>query len=325
MLRSIPPIGTDGVGAWYSALSAGKESVCLNLKAQAHREAMYALLEQADVLVESFRPGVLARIGLDPEQLRARFPRLVICSITGFGQSGPLRDEPGHDLGFQALAGLLSLGKHRDGVMDLPGLQVADVGGGALTAALRIVAALLERERTGSGCWLDVSMTEGTLAMVAPQFAAAATAGIDPVAGGDVLTGGAAQYQVYACADGRAIAVAALEPKFWSALEGAVGHPVSRSFDALSTLFKQESAAHWAERLRGTCCEPVLTLSEVADHPAHVARGSIAGRGERARVAHPFEGGADTASRRVPGLGEHTDSVLREVGFDVTTLGQEES
>ncbi len=319
-LRFVPPLDQDGVGAWFGALHAGKESVALDLKQATHREALMALLGEADVLIESFRPGVLARLGLDPGELRARFPSLIICSITGYGQTGPMRDRPGHDLGFQALSGALSMATRRDGVMDLPGVQFADVGGGALTAALRVVSALLLRSRTGEGDWLDVSMVDGTLAMVAPHFAGAAAAGDDPVPGEEVLTGGSAQYRVYACSDGKALAVAPLEPKFWEALERAVGCAVEPDADHLAELFLTANRDEWADRLGAACCEPVLAFSEVASHPLFLERGMITGAGSKKRVSHPFQAGGEIAELPSPKLGEHTISALRAVGFDPERL-----
>ena len=319
-LRDMPPLDEKGVGVWFSALHAGKESVALNLKLPAHREAFLALLGEADVLVESFRPGVLDRLGLAPNELTAQFPSLVVCSITGFGQTGPLRNRPGHDLGFQALAGALSMAAHHEGVVDVPGVQVADVGGGALTAALRIVAALLQRAKTGRGDWLDVSMTEGTLAMMAPHLAGAVASERDPLPGGEVITGASAQYKVYQCRGGGQIAVAPLEPKFWSALTRALGREVRPDAAELAEIFKTADRDDWAERLGEACCEPVLAFSEVAEHPHFLERGAVSGTGSGKRVSQPFEGGADTALLPSPGLGEHTTEALLAVGFDPSRL-----
>ena len=319
-LRYAPPVDEDGDGAWFSALHAGKESVALNLKRASHRDAFLALLSDADVLIESFRPGVMARLGLEPEILRERFPSLVICSLTGFGQDGPHRDRPGHDLGFQALSGALSMAAQREGVIDVPGVQIADVGGGALTAALRILAALIQRTKTGQGDWLDVAMVEGTLAMVAPHFAASAVSGRVPEPGAEVLTGGSPRYQVYRCRDGGMLAVAPLEPKFWASLQAAVGHSVECDKDVLAELFMTADRDEWATRLADACCEPVLTFEEVGHHPHLVNRGAVAGAGTRKRVSHPFEGGAETALLASPSLGEHTIAALERVGFDPSRL-----
>jgi len=324
-LRFMPPLRQDGTGAWFSAIHAGKESVALNLKLPTHKEALLALLGEADVLLESFRPGVLARLGLDPEVLRERFPRLIICSITGFGQTGPRRDSPGHDLGFQALAGGLSLSAEHDGVVDVPGVQIADLAGGALTAALRISAALFARTKTGDGAWLDVSMTEGMMAMVGPALAGVAASGTLPGPGAEVLTGGSAKYRVYRCKDGRSLAVAPLEPKFWSAFCDAVGVAVEPDIEVLTALFATRSRDAWTELLSDACCEPVLSLDELAQEPQHLARSAVSGEGENIRVSHPFEGGAQTAQLPAPSMGQHTAEALRRVGFDPARLEEEPS
>ena len=208
----------------------------------------------------------------------------------------------------------------RDGIVDVPSVQVADVGGGALTAALRIVSALLERTRTGKGAWLDVAMVDGTLAMVAPHFAAAAVAGQAPAPGAEVLTGASPQYRVYRCRDGGMLAVAPLEPKFWAALQAAVGQPLAPDEDALEALFMTDDRDVWAERLADACCEPVLDFIEAGEHPHLVERGAVAGAGNGKRVSHPFVGGAETALLDSPSLGEHTTAALERVGFDPRRL-----
>jgi crotonobetainyl-CoA:carnitine CoA-transferase CaiB-like acyl-CoA transferase len=323
-LRYMAPLREDGMGAWFAALHSGKESVALNLKRSRHRDAFLALLDEADVLIESFRPGVLERLNIGPEWLRTQFPRLIVCSITGFGQTGPFKNRAGHDLGFQALSGGLSLAKRRDGVPDLPGLPMADIAGGALTAALRILGAIVARHSTGAGDWLDVSMTEGFMAALSPMVAGAAAASRNPIPGGEVLTGGSGRYRVYVCSDGGALAVAALEPKFWAALEAAVGRPVEDDDQTLATLFLTRPRDDWASRLGDACCEPLLELDELIHHPQHVFRSAISGEGEDIRVSHPFEGGSATAKRPAPRLGEHTQAALRRVGFDPDSLKDEE-
>jgi crotonobetainyl-CoA:carnitine CoA-transferase CaiB-like acyl-CoA transferase len=136
-MRFVPPTTTEGVSAWFHAVNAGKKSIALNLKSDSDRQTLLALLPHFDVLLESFRPGVMARLGLEPAELRERFPRLIIASVTGFGQDGPMRNAPGHDLGYRALGGTLSIGARDDaGLPGMPGLQVADIAGGSMTRDL---------------------------------------------------------------------------------------------------------------------------------------------------------------------------------------------
>ena len=319
-LRHMPPHRSDGFNAWFAAINAGKQSVALNLRRPSHQAALEALIAQADVLVESFRPGVMARLGMAPEALRDRYPRLVICSITGFGQDGPMAHLPGHDLGYMALGGLLSLGSRVDGLPEVPGVQLADIAGGALTAAMRISAALVGRASTGKGAWLDVSMTEAAMALLAPAVAQMAVEGRAPTPGAEPLTGGFAQYKLYRCSDGGVIAVAPLEPKFWGALCAAVGEELDPSEERLTALFRTRTRDEWADALGGACVNAMLELDELASHPLHQQRGTFTGEGENLRVVPPVECLPERATQPAPGLGEHTEAALRAVGYDPVQL-----
>lgn len=323
-LRYVAPFTASGDSVWFSAINAGKRSVALDLRSDAGRAALLALLEQADVLIEGFRPGVMARLGLDPEHLRGRFPRLVIASISGFGQDGPWRARPGHDLGYCALAGALSLAaRGSDGAPDVPGVQLADVAGGALTAAFAISAALFQRERTGAGDWLDLSMTDAVLPFLATALAEAAEASA-PTPGGGLLTGGSPIYGVYACQDDRLLAFAPIEPQFQAearaVLAEVTGAPVELERAALRHAFRQLPRDAWVERLGQACVEPVLELAEVLTHPLHRARGTIRGEGAQRRVAPPLAGPRDFVLQPAPALGQHTASALADVGYDASAL-----
>lgn len=317
-VRHVPPYDSRGLGLWFAALNGGKRSVALDLKRTSHRAALRALLAQADVLLEGFRPGVMARLGLDPAELVRSYPRLVVASLTGWGQTGPLADAPGHDLNYCGLAGALSLDARHEGVPDLPGLQVADLAGGALTAALAITAALYERERTGRGQWLDCAMLDGTLALVGHLVSAAAATGAGPAPGGETLTGAVASYGTYRAADGGLVALGALEPKFWAAFCAAVGADVPMEREAVAAVLARRARDEWASVGAGACLTPVLELHEVAAHPQIQARGLISGQGEQTRVRTPFPGAATPGP--APLLGEHTASALSAVGYDPSWL-----
>lgn len=294
-LRHVPP-ALGETGAWFAALNRGKRSVALDLKTTEGRDALLALLADADVLVESFRPGVLARLGLDPSELRQRFPTLVICSLTGWGQTGPWARLPGHDLGFLALAGMFGHDDPR-----VPRLQWGDLAAGGLCAALRVVDALLERARTGEGAWLDVAMLDGLVGVQQTQFAQLA-AGAPPDA---VLTGGNPVYGVYRCADGGWVTIAALEPPFLNALSRETQDV---SFEGLARLFASAPRDAWVARLGDACVVPVLFPEEVAAHPQVAARSLFTPGG----FVHPPTGPVDGP---VPGLGEHTAAELARVGY----------
>jgi alpha-methylacyl-CoA racemase len=315
-MRFVPPIDADGVGAWFHAVNAGKRSISLNLKEPADRETLLALLPDFDVLLESFRPGVMARLGLDPARLRQRFPRLIIASISGFGQDGPMRDAPGHDLGYRALAGSLSVGpRDDDGLPGMPGLQVADIAGGSMTGAMAIAAALYGRERTGEGDWLDISMTESVMALASLEIAATAVGGQRPAPGQTALTGGSPFYRLYRCADGGVIAFAALEPKFQQALCAAVGRQVEMSEHALAALFATRDRDEWASLLEDACVNPMLELDELAEHPQHRHRRSLVGEGAGLRVRPPFAGSEAMMRLPAPRPDDHTQEELVRAGL----------
>jgi len=291
-LRHWPPtLALDGEthGAWFAALNRGKLSVALDLRIEADRSRLHALLETADVLLESFRPGVLARLGLDPLVLRDRYPRLVIASLTGWGQAGPLSALPGHDIGFLSLAGMF--GHALPGV---PRLQWGDLAAGGLVAALRVVDAVARRQ----GAWLDIAMLDGLVGLQQTQFAQLA-AGAPP---DETLSGGIPIYNFYRCADGGFVSVGALEPRFMAPLAAATGGDLSR--EALSRLFASAPRDEWMSRLGDACAVPVLRPEEVATHPHVAGRGLFTPEG----LVHPPTG---PVSGKVPGLGEHQGLVGR--------------
>jgi crotonobetainyl-CoA:carnitine CoA-transferase CaiB-like acyl-CoA transferase len=272
--------------AWDAALGAGKESVACDLKAEP--ELARALCARADVVLEGFRPGVAARLGLGPADLPER---VVYCSITGFGEDGPHAARAGHDLNYLGWAGVLA-----DTAPELPPIQPADLAAGALQAALEVVAALLERERTGRGAYVVVSMTHGAHRLVAHRL------GGDPLP--RFLTGGIACYRVYGTADGRHLTVGALEPKFFARLCELIGRPelAERQFDAdgqealaaeLAAVFASRPLAAWLDLFdaEDVCAGPVATLAEAA-----------------AELGEPVSGAA-------PALGEHTAAWRRELGL----------
>jgi crotonobetainyl-CoA:carnitine CoA-transferase CaiB-like acyl-CoA transferase len=327
--RAMPP---GGAGEAFAALNRGKRSIVLNLKTPGAPQAARRLLQKMDVLVEGFRPGVLDRLGLGHEQLLADLPRLIVCAISGFGQTGPDRLRAGHDLGYQARSGLLGLGG-RDGAPAMPGGQVADFGG-AWVAVAGILAALLERGRTGRGRLVDVALAEAATSFLQLDLGAVARAAPSPVAGQGPLDGGLPSYGLYQTADGRWLALAALEPHFFAALCERLGlpdltaeaygggEPAERVRRTLAQTFASASLASWEERLADldACLEPVRRVDEVMADPQFLARDLFPAQG---LVANPLRL-APPVDRPAPGLGEHTRQVLTEAGLtpaEIDALG----
>ena len=292
----------------------------------ANAQVLDRLVGGADIVMESFRPGTARRIGLTADQLRARHPRLIHCAITGYGQSGPYADRPGHDLNYVSVSGLLAA--DRPDPSELPRMFMADVGGGAMTAAIAILAALVDRERHGAGSTLDVSMHESCLYWVMlPAVAELVDGGAE--ATGELPTFGRhACYNVYRTRDDQLVALGALEPKFWLAFCKAVGRSDlagrhltdERDQRALlleiRALFETKTRAEWLAALTGPdlCVTPVNLPADAFADPHVRARGSVTrGDGLRA-VRAPFTGGQVPSLAAAPALGAHTDEVLRGFG-----------
>jgi alpha-methylacyl-CoA racemase len=324
-------------GAFFAALNRNKRSIRIDLKHPEGREAFLALAADADVLLESFRPGVLDRLGFGHDVLLACNPGLVICPITGYGQEGPYRDRPGHDINYLAATGVLDLSGDA-GRPEQAGVQIADIGGGGLLAAFGVVTALRHRDRTGEGQVVDVSMAHGALAWLGP-LAADAVAGGTPRRGELALGGGVLCYRVYRCSDGW-VSLGALEPKFFAALCHAVERPdlVAHQFDPpgseahreLAAIFAAGSRADW-DRVAAEhdcCLEVVRTLEEALASDVVRDRGMVVHvdlpGGEPVEVLgcplRMSRTPPDHRRRRIPALGEHTDEVLAEAGVDAERI-----
>lgn len=321
-LRWYPPL-VEGTSAYFRALNRNKKSLTLNLKDPEGVGILRRLAETADVVLEGFRPGVADRLGVGYADLRAVNPRLVYCSLTGYGQTGPYRDRSGHDLNYMALAGALAqLRPASDAPPILPGLQVADIAG-AMYAAQAITMALFARERTGEGAFLDVAMLDAAMSWLPFTAARTFAEGKAPEPGQTELSGALARYGVYGTADGRAVALGALEDKFWRAFCAAAGHPEwmqERSEEvlkrALSAFFAEKTRDQWVSWAadQDLCLEPVLSFEEAIEQPQVRARGLVATDQLRAAVPYP---GVDAGPRTPPpGLGEHTEAILAELGID---------
>ncbi len=322
--------------ALFLALNRNKRSIRLDLKSDGGREVLLRLAREHDVLLESFRPGVLDRLGVGYERLKRENAGLVYCAITGYGQDGPKRDAAGHDQNYLALGGLLGLTGEAGGPPVQSAVQIADVGGGALMAAVGILAALRERERSGEGQVVDVSMFDGALAFLAMTAAQTLLDGAAPRRGLLPLSGLFACYRPYETRDGGWVACGALEPKFWQAWCRGVGRedlveqqfaaPGSDGVRAVEQVFRSRTRAEWeAFAADHDCCvEPVLELPEALDSELVRAREMVVELEQPGAAAPvkllglPIKLGrtpGDPARAPGPALGQHTDAVLAALGY----------
>jgi crotonobetainyl-CoA:carnitine CoA-transferase CaiB-like acyl-CoA transferase len=326
--------------ALFLSLNRGKRSVRVNLKSEPGRAVLLRLAREADVLLESFRPGVLDRLGVGYERLCEQNPALVYCAISGYGQDGPNRDRSGHDMNYLGLSGLLGMTGERDGPPVQAAGQIADLGGGALMAAVGILVALRERERSGRGQLVDCSMFDGALSWLAMVAAETFATGRAPRRGELGLAGRYICYRPYECADGY-VTLGALEPKFWQAWCEGVGRPdlIGNAFDrpgseshaAVAEVFKRRTREQWrAFASEHDCClEPVLELDETLASQLVAAREMVVGLAQPG-VKQPVKllgvpiklsrTPGDAARAPGPALGEHTDAVLAEVGFSESEI-----
>ncbi len=325
-MRHLPPMVGEHTAA-FSALNYGKRSLAINLKEAAGAELFLELSKKADILVESFRPGVMAAYGLDYETLSAANPGLIHCALTGYGSDGPLANAAGHDLNYLARAGVLEMLRQTDGSYALPGVQLADIGGGSWAGAIGILAALLERQQTGQGRFLDVSLTRSVMGLMAMEFPRRLND--DPDSWGQgLLSGSIPAYNIYETKDGRFMALSALEEKFWNIFCDVIDAPhlrgqglftgdgAAKVKEELATVFKDKTQAEWTEVFRGkdVCCEPIRTPEEAMADPG-VGEAGVQLGDVRALSTDVGVAGSAAESKEVPHLGGNAKEIFAE--FDV--------
>jgi alpha-methylacyl-CoA racemase len=315
----------------FHALNRGKRAVSIDLKNPAGRDAFVRMAGGADVVLESFRPGVMDRLGVGYERLREENPRLVYCAITGYGQDSAYAQRAGHDMNYLALAGLLGLTGERDGAPIQAAGQIADLGGGALMAAFGILAALRERDASGEGQFVDISMKDGALSWLAMDAARVLAGTAVPGRGETPLAGGLICYRPYRCADGW-VTFGALEPKFWQAWCHGVGRAdlAERQFEPVGSDVHREVEAVFMGRSRDEwrafndehdcCIEPVLALDEALEGAGDmvVHSGSERLLGTPVRLSRTP---ADPTRAAGPPRGADTDAVLTEAGLTPDEIG----
>lgn len=340
MVRFMPPFDGD-TSAWHALLNRNKRSLALDLKKPGAADVVKRLVAADggayDILLDQFRPGVLERLGVGYEALKAVNRRLIYCAVTGYGLTGPYKDRAGHDNNYLALSGVMSHSGRRGCGPPPLGVQVADIGGGSFGAVTGILAAVIHRQRTGEGQLVDVSMFDMAIAWHAHTVSSTLVAGEVPGRESWRLNGGS-YYDYYQTKDGRYLAVGCLEPKFWQGFCQAIDRPdlVEQGYsldldeqkqvkDEIRATLAERTLAEWTSLFAelDVCVEPVLTIPEMLEHPQTKARDIIVevprpGGGRQQQVGSPFKFSRSRATYRYAGVaaGEHTAEILAEAGLE---------
>ena len=338
--RAFAPIHKKESGS-FLLLNRNKKSLTLNLKADLGKEIFLKLVEKADVVIEGFRPGVMTRLALDYQRLAERNPRIIYCAISGYGQDGPYVEVSGHDINYMAQGGALQLFAERGRRPIVPGLSIADVGGGSLTAVFGILTALLARERTGRGQFVDVSMLDGAISWLTYHGADYLFAGTEPRGGERPFLGLAACYNVYTCADGRFLSLGIIEEHFWHRFCDLIDRPdlkdkqwpegkeAETQYEEVAACFASKSCDTWVKRLTEADIpvarlntmeeafnDPQVRHREMLQYIDHPVEGRIPQLGFPVKFSH-------TPARMKtppPLLGEHTDEILAACGYDQSEI-----
>ncbi|MEN1967862.1 CaiB/BaiF CoA-transferase family protein [Lentibacillus sp. N15] len=331
-------IPKDGdVSAAFGHLHRSKRSIALDLKQEEAKEIVYQLIQAYDIVIEQFRPGVMDRLGIGYEKLKEINPKVIFCSITGYGQTGPLRDKAGHDINYLSLAGAAGYSSRKNQAPVPSGIQVADIGGGSMPAVIGILAAVYHREQTNEGQYMDLSITDTVFSLNAMYGSGYLVGGEEPEAESLLLNGGSF-YDYYETKDQRYFSVGSLEPKFKLRLCELIGdeqlNKLRASTDSedqqefketLRNSFKQRTFDEWLTLIDDDfdgCVEPVLKFSESVQHPQMKAREMVVPvpkteGGVQQQIAFPIKFSTEPASYRFTGVqtGKHTKEVLEEAGY----------
>ena len=326
----------NGIGARHLTINRNKKSIELNLKSPEGKEIFKKLAADADVILEGFRPGVMDRLGIGYDEISKINEGIVYCSLTGYGQTGPYSQLPGHDINFIGYSGILGLIGEKNGKPVIPGVQVADLGGGALMALSAITMALLHKERTGKGQYIDVSMLDGAVTWLYAAASDYFASGKVPERGKNRLDGHFAFYNIYETRDHKYLSVGAAEKKFWKEICELVGKPEwidlhEGSEDVqeqlkreMSELFKQKDQKYWLDLLqtKDTCVGPIYDLDQLYTDPQIIEREMfttmhhpVAGTIQQIGFPIKFSDTPGEINSHSPILGEHTEDLLLQIGY----------
>jgi crotonobetainyl-CoA:carnitine CoA-transferase CaiB-like acyl-CoA transferase len=327
---------SDPFGVGIPFMARNKRSITLNLKQPAGREIFFRLLADADVLLEGFRPGVAQRLGIDYDTLAARNPRLIYCAITGYGQTGPYRDRVGHDINYLGFAGVLDFIGEADRPPVVPGVQIADIGAGSLMAALGILSAVIARQQTGRGQFVDVAMLDGAVSWNCYQVLLEQL-GQQPERGKTQMTGRYPCYTIYETRDGRYVTVGAYEGHFWAVLCRHFGRDdfIDKQWDEgareamlgfFRAAFREKTLAEWMAELgdKEICFGPVSSVGEMLHDPQVRHRKMVVEHAGAVTLGSPIKLSDTPASLRTPPttLGRDTDDVLRGLGLGADEIAR---
>ncbi len=324
----------------YNSLARNKRSIVLNLRDQEAREIFYKLADAADVVLEGFRPGVVKRLGVDYDTLAERNPRIVYCSLSGFGQTGPYSQFVGHDINYISVGGALGMIGWPDEPPAIPANIIADFAGGGLHAAYGIMLALFARERSGKGQYVDIAMSDGVLMLLASLTGSVLAGGASPSRGGTMLNGSVPFYSVYQCSDGGWISIGSLEPHFFANLCKAMGREdfIPHQWDGakrgeMAEHFKKQFASktrdEWYAILTQSdiCAGPVYSLEEALNDPHNRARGMVVeveheklGKVPHIGIGTKLSDTPGSVRTTAPSAGQHTDAVLLSIGYAAAAI-----
>jgi crotonobetainyl-CoA:carnitine CoA-transferase CaiB-like acyl-CoA transferase len=327
--------------AAYNALGRGKKSIALNLKEEEARKIFYRMVEGADVVMEGFRPGVVKRLGADYETLSKINPRIICCSISGFGQTGPYANLVGHDINYIAIGGALGVTGRPGQAPAIPVNLLADFAGGGLTAAFAICLAIIAREKTGRGQNIDVGMSDGVLSLMTSAFSQYFSTG-QPIRPGEYLLNGAAPfYNTYRCSDGRWFSIGSIEPHFWENLCRVLGtedllasqfngSQWPQMIERFAGIFATKTADEWMAQMSqyDICAAPVLEMENVVTNEHNVARDMVieldspVGKVKQIGVAPKLSDTPGAPRTTAPLIGQHTDEILRGLGYSAEQIGE---